>query len=82
MQATALEFAKKELSPHMSTWDAKEEFPVAVLKKSAELGFSGNAYCWPSRRALTTALQPVRRDICKERTWRNGYGKDGGLPHL
>jgi isobutyryl-CoA dehydrogenase len=41
IQSIAQEFSRNELAPNMSTWDAKEEFPVATLKKAAELGFSG-----------------------------------------
>ncbi|PJF19906.1 hypothetical protein PSACC_00277 [Paramicrosporidium saccamoebae] len=41
IQSIAQEFARNELAPNMSTWDAKEEFPVDTLKKAAALGFSG-----------------------------------------
>ena len=41
MQRIALAFARNELAPRMSDWDAKEEFPISTFKKSAELGFSG-----------------------------------------
>lgn len=35
------EFADKEIVPHASEWDDKEEFPAAVIKQLGELGFLG-----------------------------------------
>lgn len=38
----ASNFSKNELAPNMQRWDRKEHFPIDVLKKAAQLGFSGN----------------------------------------
>ena len=35
------EFARNELLPHAAEWDATENFPVAALRRAAELGFGG-----------------------------------------
>ena len=35
------EFADKEIVPHASEWDDKEEFPAEVIKQLGELGFLG-----------------------------------------
>ncbi|KAL1915094.1 uncharacterized protein VTP21DRAFT_7575 [Calcarisporiella thermophila] len=43
-QNIARSFADKELAPRMQEWDEKEDMPVDVLKKGAELGFGG-VYC-------------------------------------
>ena len=47
VQSIALDFACNELAPHRAQWDAKEEFPVATMRKAAELGFSGSDNQWP-----------------------------------
>lgn len=39
--ATAAEFAATELTPFASHWDRESIFPVATLRKAAELGFAG-----------------------------------------
>ena len=41
MQEVARDFARREMLPHAERWDAKEEFPVEVLRQLAELGFGG-----------------------------------------
>ncbi len=41
VQEVALDFAKRELAPHMSTWDETAEFPTATLCRAAALGFAG-----------------------------------------
>jgi alkylation response protein AidB-like acyl-CoA dehydrogenase len=38
---TARAFAREEWLPHAPGWDEREEFPVAALRKAAELGFAG-----------------------------------------
>lgn len=38
----ASDFAKNELAPNMQKWDKEEHFPIDVLRKAAQLGFSGN----------------------------------------
>jgi len=35
------EFAEKEITPHASEWDDKEQFPAEVVSKLADLGFMG-----------------------------------------
>ena len=40
-QATAREFAKKELKPYIAEWDEKKYFPKTTIKKAAEQGFCG-----------------------------------------
>ncbi|CAI8027469.1 Isobutyryl-CoA dehydrogenase, mitochondrial [Geodia barretti] len=40
-QKVAVEFAAREMAPHMREWDEKEIFPVEVCRKAAELGFGG-----------------------------------------
>jgi alkylation response protein AidB-like acyl-CoA dehydrogenase len=40
-QATARQFAREEMMPHARGWDENETFPVASLRKAAELGFGG-----------------------------------------
>ena len=40
-QAMAAAFAADELAPHAAAWDADSHFPVATLRKAAELGFGG-----------------------------------------
>jgi alkylation response protein AidB-like acyl-CoA dehydrogenase len=40
-QATARAFAGAEMMPHARAWDEGEVFPVAALRKAAELGFGG-----------------------------------------
>jgi alkylation response protein AidB-like acyl-CoA dehydrogenase len=38
---TARAFAREEWLPHAPGWDEREEFPVAALRRAAELGFAG-----------------------------------------
>ena len=38
---TARAFAREEWLPHAPGWDEWEEFPVAALRRAAELGFAG-----------------------------------------
>ncbi|HUI94860.1 MAG TPA: acyl-CoA dehydrogenase family protein, partial [Xanthobacteraceae bacterium] len=40
-RATARAFAAAEMMPHARAWDEGEVFPVAALRKAAELGFGG-----------------------------------------
>ncbi|XP_065552950.1 isobutyryl-CoA dehydrogenase, mitochondrial isoform X2 [Lathamus discolor] len=40
-QSVALDFAAKEMAPHMAEWDEKEIFPVDTMRKAAQLGFGG-----------------------------------------
>jgi len=41
IQKSVHEFAKKELAPKASFWDAQEEFPWELVKKMAEMGLTG-----------------------------------------
>ncbi|MFL5267577.1 MAG: acyl-CoA dehydrogenase family protein [Stellaceae bacterium] len=38
---TARAFAREEWLPHAASWDEREEFPVAALRRAAALGFAG-----------------------------------------
>ncbi|XP_057289156.1 isobutyryl-CoA dehydrogenase, mitochondrial [Pezoporus wallicus] len=40
-QSVALDFAAKEMAPHMAEWDEKEIFPVDTMRKAGQLGFGG-----------------------------------------
>ena len=40
-QATARQFARDELMPHVRDWDENETFPVEALRLAAALGFGG-----------------------------------------
>ncbi len=40
-QATARQFARDEMMPHVRDWDEDEVFPVEALRKAAALGFGG-----------------------------------------
>ena len=41
IQELAINFAKKELEPHMLAWDLEETFPRETLQAAAQLGFGG-----------------------------------------
>lgn len=41
IQKSVHDFAKKELAPKASYWDAQEEFPWEFVKKMAEMGLTG-----------------------------------------
>src|SRR3569833_4578294 len=41
IQATARQFARDEMMPHVRGWDENEIFPVAALRAAAALGFAG-----------------------------------------
>ncbi|MDX1651055.1 MAG: acyl-CoA dehydrogenase family protein [Brumimicrobium sp.] len=41
IQQMVRDFAEKEIRPYMNEWDAKEHFPVDVMKKLGELGLLG-----------------------------------------
>ncbi len=40
----ARDFAEKEIKPHVMNFDESQEFPLAIFKKMAELGFLGAYY--------------------------------------
>ena len=40
-QATARQFARDEMMPHVRDWDENEIFPVEPLRAAAGLGFAG-----------------------------------------
>jgi alkylation response protein AidB-like acyl-CoA dehydrogenase len=41
IQNMARDFAVEQLAPYAKEWDATEFFPVAALRKAAELGLAG-----------------------------------------
>jgi alkylation response protein AidB-like acyl-CoA dehydrogenase len=41
IQATARDFATREIAPHAARWDAEERFPTEIIPKLAKLGFLG-----------------------------------------
>jgi hypothetical protein len=41
VQEAAREFADKEISPHVEEFDEAQKYPLAIMKKAAELGFLG-----------------------------------------
>lgn len=41
VQDAARRFATEKLAPHAAEWDAKEYFPVTVMREAAALGFAG-----------------------------------------
>ncbi|MGH7679618.1 MAG: acyl-CoA dehydrogenase family protein, partial [Gemmatimonadaceae bacterium] len=41
IQATAREFASRELAPHVDDWDRDAHFEPAIIPKLGELGFLG-----------------------------------------
>lgn len=41
IEDAARAFATAELAPHSARWDEEGHFPVAVMRKAAELGFAG-----------------------------------------
>jgi alkylation response protein AidB-like acyl-CoA dehydrogenase len=40
IQETALAFAKERIAPHAAEWDEKSQFPVDVIKATADLGMA------------------------------------------
>ncbi len=41
LRQSVREFAEKELSPHVMEWDEKQEFPLHIVPKLAEMGMMG-----------------------------------------
>ena len=66
-QKSVRDFARKELAPKASYWDAREEFPWESLKKMAEIGLTGSrlpaSYGGAGTDLITTgiALEEVAR---------------------
>lgn len=65
MQDAAQRFAKTEVLPHLAQWEASGEFPRALYRRAAELGWlelgypealGGTPAPWALRNALATAL--------------------------
>ena len=50
-QATARDFARREMMPFVREWDENETFPVVALRKAATLGFAAymSARTWVDR---------------------------------
>lgn len=53
IQALAKQFSNDHLAPNMRKWDEEKHFPVDVIRKSANLGFSG-------KRALIIVLCEIQ----------------------
>lgn len=41
LRQLARDFAEREVAPHVADYDREERFPVELIKRAAELGFSG-----------------------------------------
>ena len=67
-------FARSEIAPHASAWDAAGEFPRALYRRAAELGFLGIGY--PEEYGGTPAPYllslPMWRALCR-------HGTSGGV---
>ena len=59
LAATVERFARAEIAPHVTAWDAAGEFPRALYRRAADLGLLGLGYpeayggtpaaaCWPA----------------------------------
>jgi alkylation response protein AidB-like acyl-CoA dehydrogenase len=59
-QSLVLDFAEKEVAPHVREYDREERYPVEILRKMAALGFVGGTipeeYGGPGLDPLTMAL--------------------------
>ncbi|MCZ2103240.1 MAG: acyl-CoA dehydrogenase family protein [Comamonadaceae bacterium] len=67
-------FARTEIAPHVGAWDAAGEFPRALYRRAAELGFLGIGY--PEEYGGTPApwalRLPMWRALCR-------HGTSGGV---
>ncbi|WHZ10731.1 MAG: Acyl-CoA dehydrogenase [Burkholderiaceae bacterium] len=67
-------FARTEIAPHVTAWDAAGEFPRALYRRAAELGLLGLGY--PEELGGTPAPYALRlamwRALCR-------YGTSGGV---
>ena len=67
-------FARSEIAPHVGAWDAAGEFPRALYRRAAELGFLGIGY--PEEYGGTPApwalRLPMWRALCR-------HGTSGGV---
>lgn len=64
IQALAKQFADDHLAPNMQKWDEEGHFPMDVIRKSADLGFSGK-HC-----ASFNVYSMKCRYLYKTRCWR------------
>lgn len=55
---TVERFARSEIAPHMTAWDAAGEFPRALYRRAGELGLLGLGY--PEQYGGTPASQRLR----------------------
>ena len=71
---TVERFARTEVAPHVTAWDAAGEFPRALYRRAAELGLLGLGY--PEALGGTPAPHALRlvmwRALCR-------YGTSGGV---
>ena len=71
---TVERFARSEIAPHVSAWDAAGEFPRTLYRRAAELGLLGLGY--PEELGGTPAPYALRlpmwRALCR-------YGTSGGV---
>ncbi|QEA14550.1 acyl-CoA dehydrogenase [Comamonas flocculans] len=71
---TVARFARTEIAPHVTEWDAAGEFPRALYTRAADLGLLGLGY--PEALGGTPApcglRMPVWRALCR-------YGASGGV---
>ena len=44
LAATVERFARAEIAPHLTAWDAAGEFPRALYRRAADLGLLGLGY--------------------------------------
>jgi len=67
-------FARSEIAPHVTAWDAAGEFPRALYRRAAELGLLGMGY--PEQLGGTPAPHALRlvmwRALCR-------FGTSGGV---
>ena len=74
LRATVERFAKTEIAPHVTAWDAAGEFPRSLYQRAGELGLLGLGY--PEAYGGTPAPYALRFDmwlaLCR-------YGGSGGV---
>lgn len=74
LRATVERFAKTEIAPHVTEWDAAGEFPCGLYQRAGDLGLLGMGY--PEAYGGTPAPYALRMDLwltlCR-------YGGSGGV---
>lgn len=71
---TVARFARTEIAPHVTEWDAAGEFPRSLYRRAAELGLLGLGYPeeYGGTPAPLTLRLPVWRALCR-------HGTSGGV---